>query len=66
MYLVVCEFLLLKPDLDVANVPEFYKLFYSSSLEVMICFTDFRRMQRFDLSALLPLRDLNEGVYHAA
>jgi len=34
MYLMVCEFLLLKPSLDVANVPEFYKLFYSASLEV--------------------------------
>jgi len=34
MYLVVCEFLLLKPSLDVANVPEFYKLFYSARLEV--------------------------------
>jgi len=37
MYLVVCEFLLLKPSLDVANVPEFYKLFYSAKLEVMPC-----------------------------
>jgi len=36
MYLVVCEFLLLKPGLDIANVPEFYKLFYSSRLEVII------------------------------
>ena len=34
MYLMICEFLLLKPSLDVANVPEFYKLFYSASLEV--------------------------------
>jgi len=36
MYLVVCEFLLLKPSLDVTNVPEFYKLFYSARLEVVI------------------------------
>jgi len=35
MYLVVCEFLLLKPSLDVENVPEFYKLFYSARLEVI-------------------------------
>jgi len=34
MYLVICEFLLLKPGLDMGNVPEFYKLFYSSRLEV--------------------------------
>jgi len=34
MYLVVCEFLLLKPSIDIANVPEFYKLFYSAKLEV--------------------------------
>jgi len=37
MFLVVCEFLLLKPSLDVSNVPEFYKLFYSARLEVTSC-----------------------------
>jgi len=36
MFLVVCEFLLLKPSLDVTNVPEFYKLFYSARLEVLL------------------------------
>jgi len=38
MYLVICEFLLLKPSLDIANVPEFYKLFYSAKLEVTPCY----------------------------
>jgi len=33
MYLPVCEFLLLKPSVDLQNVPEFYKLFYSSQIE---------------------------------
>jgi len=37
MYLLICEFLLLKPSLDIANVPEFYKLFYSARLEVTAC-----------------------------
>jgi len=41
MYLVVCEFLLLKPSLDIANVPEFYKLFYSARLEVTPCYSSF-------------------------
>ena len=34
MYSVVNSFLLLKPNMDIMSVPEFYKLFNSSSLEV--------------------------------
>ncbi len=34
MYKPVMAFLLLKPTLDLTNVPEFYKLFNSSSLQV--------------------------------
>ena len=34
MYGLLNAFLLLKPSLDVVNVPEFYKLFNSSALEV--------------------------------
>ena len=34
MYSVLCEFLLLKPSIDLQDVPEFYKLYYSSRLEV--------------------------------
>jgi hypothetical protein len=33
MFLPVCEFLLLKPNLDLTNAPEFYKLFFSSQIQ---------------------------------
>ena len=36
MYGLINGFLLLKPSLDVVNVPEFYKLFNSSAMEVSI------------------------------
>ena len=36
MYGLINGFLLLKPSLDVVNVPEFYKLFNSSAMEVNI------------------------------
>jgi len=36
MYSILCEFLLLKPSIDLSDVPEFYKLFYSSRLEVKL------------------------------
>lgn len=35
MYSMMNAFLLLKPAMDTGNVPEFYKLFNSSALEVM-------------------------------
>ena len=34
MYRIINTFLTLKPDMDISNVPEFYKLFRSSVLEV--------------------------------
>ena len=34
MYPVLNSFLLLKPNMDVHNIPEFYKLFNSSAQEV--------------------------------
>ena len=41
MYQLVNSFLLLKPAMDVANIPDFYKLFNSSALEVnLIAFYD--------------------------
>ena len=36
MYRLVNGFMLLKPSMDIANVPEFYKLFNSSSFEVSL------------------------------
>ena len=33
MYSVICEFLLLKPYIDLKDIPEFYKLFFSSKFE---------------------------------
>ena len=34
LYKPIMSFLLIKPTIDLANVPEFYKLFNSSSLQV--------------------------------
>jgi len=34
MYMLINSFLLLKPSLDVQNIPEFFKLFNSSDLQV--------------------------------
>ncbi|XP_041352192.1 nucleolar pre-ribosomal-associated protein 1-like [Gigantopelta aegis] len=51
MYRIVNTFLTLKPDMDIANVPEFYKLFRSSVLE-------FREDRSWILSLLVDgLRD---------
>ena len=36
MYSVLNSFILLKPNIDVLNIPEFYKLFNSSALEVSV------------------------------
>lgn len=36
MYVLVNQFMLIKPAIDLHNVPEFYKLFFSSSMEVSI------------------------------
>ena len=38
MYGLLNSFLLLKPNLDVLSVPEFYKLFNSSAMEVILLY----------------------------
>lgn len=56
MYSLINEFLLLKPAMDVANVPEFYKLFYATGLE-------FKTERLWMLNLLLDgLRDTHD--YH--